>query len=67
MKKIWGELRIDEWGKAHLDCHIHSSVTFAEAREALEKWIVLLQDTIDRRKECPKCNEGEAHIHAAAR
>ena len=52
-KRIWGELYIDEEGKAHLDCHIHSSVTFEEAHTALVKFVGLLQDTIDRGGECP--------------
>lgn len=52
-KKIWGELYVDDEGKAHLDCHIHSSVTFHEAHEALVKFVGLLQDQIDRKGECP--------------
>ena len=52
-RKIWGELYIDDAGKAHLDCHIHSSVKFGEAEAALVKFIELLQDQIDRKSECP--------------
>lgn len=52
-RKIWGEIYIGENGKAHLDCHIHSSVKFDEAHAALVKFVELLQDQIARRGECP--------------
>ena len=52
-RKIWGELYIDDEGKANLDCHIHSSVKFEEAEAALRKFIALFQDKIDRKDECP--------------
>jgi len=52
-RKIWGELYIDEDGKAHLDCHIHNSVKFEQAEDALVKFVDLLQDQIDRKTECP--------------
>lgn len=52
-RKIWGELYLDDEGKAHFDCHIHSSVKFGEAEAALIKFIWLLQEQIDRKAECP--------------
>ena len=52
-RKIWGELYIDDDGKAHLDCHSHNSVTFGEAEAALVKFVGLLQDQLDRKSECP--------------
>lgn len=63
-KKIWGELYIDEKGKAHLDCHIHSSVTFQEALDAFTKWVELLQSKVHQQEECPfhvreKVGEGQ--------
>lgn len=52
-RKIWGELYVDDDGEPHLDCHIHSSVTFQEALDVLTKWVELLQGTINRKHECP--------------
>ncbi len=64
-RKIWGEIYIDEQGKANLDCHIHNSVGFDEAQGALLKFIELLQDQIERREECPLYISEEAGRRAA--
>jgi hypothetical protein len=48
-----GELYIDRDGKAHFDCHTPGDVGFDGLALAIEKWIALLQDQMDRQDECP--------------
>ncbi len=52
-RKIWGELYVDDAGEPHLDCHIHSSVTFQEALATFTKWVELLQSKVNQQEECP--------------
>lgn len=53
MNTLHGELYLDEDGKAHFICHTPGKMGYHEAKAGLIKFIAVLQDTVDRERECP--------------
>jgi len=53
-RKLWGELFLDEDGEADFKFHIERGAGgFLPAKEALEKFIALLQERLNNAKQCP--------------
>jgi hypothetical protein len=50
--RLYGELYLDAEGEAHFICHTKDD-DFQATRRALKKFIALLQDQLDRERECP--------------
>ena len=55
--KLWGELWLDAEGEAHFLCHTPGERTFDETREGLTQFRDLIQDQLDRERECPMRQE----------
>ncbi len=53
MDQPHGELYIDCDGDPHFICHTPPNVDFEGLRTAIEKWIMTLEDQIERKDECP--------------
>jgi len=49
---IWGELYLDSNNEAHFICHTKDD-DFQKTKMAIQKFIALLQDQLNREKECP--------------
>ncbi len=50
--KLWGELYIDAHGEAHFICHTKDD-DFLATKDAIKKFIALLQGQLDNEKKCP--------------
>ncbi len=50
---LHGELYLDKEGRAHFICHTPGDMTFEEVKYALNLFIDLFLDQIERQEECP--------------
>ena len=53
MNTLHGELYLDDAGEPHFICHTPAEMGFHEAKAGLLKFIELLQNQVDRQRECP--------------